>query len=149
MTTLVCNKEELQGDLQFTGGNNKFKGKTKVYQFKAHPDTYPCDFIVGFCGIAAEIVPAVSYFSDPDSYKKPPRAKISGLVLTAQKKIFIFEDDYTKWLIVDQPFYAMGSGAPYALAAMEVGATPKEAIKVAMKHDPLTGMGIRGYKLKF
>lgn len=139
----------MYGDLQFTGANNKFKGTTKVYQFKGHPDTYHCDFIVGFCGVAAEIVPAVSYFSNPDQYKRPPKSKISGLVLTAEQNIFIFEEDYTKWLAINQPFFAMGTGSTYALGAMEHGASPKEAVKSAMKHDPFTGMGIKGCKLKF
>ena len=150
LTTIACNKEEMYGDLQFTntGTGNKFKGRTKVYCFNAHEDVYPVDFIVGFCGVASDIVTAISYFSSPENYKRPPRIKgLSGLVLTAQKNIFMF-DDYTKWLAVNGPYYAVGSGSAYAIGAMSLGASPEEAVRAAMKHDAYTGLGVKGFNIK-
>lgn len=141
----------MYGDRQFTNHNsgNKFKGTTKVYSFRAHEDGYPEDFIVGFAGAASDIVTVVSYFTSPEKFKSPPRVRgLSGLVLTASQNIFMF-DDYQKWLAVDQPFYAIGSGSAYALGAMANGASPKEAVKAAMQHDSYTGMGIKGVRLKF
>jgi hypothetical protein len=38
-----------------------------------------------------------------------------------------------------EEFYAVGSGAPYALGAMELGANPYRAVQVAMKFCPYTG----------
>ena len=43
--------------------------------------------------------------------------------------------------------YAIGSGASYALGAMDAGATAKEAVKIASR-DVYTGGLIRTYKLK-
>ena len=115
MTTIAVNKEEMAGDLQFTNTNTgtKWKGKTKIYKFNAHPSTFAdCDFIVGFAGTASDIITVAEFFSMPDAFKNPPKIRsISGLVLTADKDIFIF-DDYTKWLVVNEPFAAIGSGAP-------------------------------------
>jgi len=35
-------------------------------------------------------------------------------------------------------FYSIGSGAPYALAAMHLGKSPKEAVELAALYDPGT-----------
>lgn len=136
--------------MQYTNNvtGNIWKGKTKVYRFKASPDTYnDCDFIVGFCGNASDVITICNYFNFPELFKTPPRVRgCGGLVLTAERDIFMF-DDYTKWLIVNEPFHAIGSGSPYALGAMAQGASPKEAIKIASKQDAYTGLGIKGYCL--
>lgn len=140
----------MYGDLQFTQPSNgfKFKGSTKVYKFDAHELTYEdSDFIVGFAGTASDIITVTTFFLAPEMFlKRPPRVKdLSGLVLTAKGDLFLF-DDYTKWLAIKEPFAAIGSGAQVALGAMHAGASPKEAVKVAMKHDAFTGMGIKGEK---
>jgi ATP-dependent protease HslVU (ClpYQ) peptidase subunit len=146
LTTIACNREEMYGDLQYTIASGKFKGRPKVQKFKANDHTYHEDFLMGFTGSAADMIPVISYFLRPDLYDKPPKSRVTGLVLTASGNIFVF-DDYTKWLGVDQDYYAMGSGAPFALGALQSGASPKEAVKVAMKHDIYTGMGVKGYKI--
>lgn len=150
MTTIACNKEEVYGDLQFTNHStgNKWKGETKVYRYKPHPLTCHVDFIVGYAGTAQEIVTVHSFFSEPDMFDKPPRPPrgLTGLVLTADKDIYMF-NDYSKWLIVKEPFSAIGSGSEYAKGAMSQGASPKEAVKVAMKHDSYTGLGLKGYRI--
>ena len=43
---------------------------------------------------------------------------------------------------------AIGSGSKYAYTAMDMGATAKEAVKMAMKRDTNTGGRIREVKLK-
>ncbi len=43
--------------------------------------------------------------------------------------------------------YAIGSGREYAFAAMDMGATAKEAVKIAMGRDTGTGGRIRTHKL--
>jgi hypothetical protein len=47
---------------------------------------------------------------------------------------------------VDHP-RAIGSGSDHALTAMDMGATAKEAVKMAMKRDPFTGGKIRTFKI--
>jgi ATP-dependent protease HslVU (ClpYQ) peptidase subunit len=148
LTTIAVNRECMWGDKQFTNLNtgNKWKGATKVYRFKAHPDTYAhCDFIIGFAGTAADMVTLANFFEYPDMHAKAPRVKgIMGLVLTEKKDIFMF-DDYTKWLLMKEPFAAVGSGADYALGAMAAGKSPKEAVQIASKLDAFTGLGVKGY----
>lgn len=147
MTTIACNREEMYGDLQYTNGTYKWKGNGKVFKFKAHPATCPNDFIVGFSGTAGDLVTVKHFFDNPDGYKKPPKvAELYGLVLTDKGNIYRF-NDYTRWLEVREPFAAIGSGGDFALGAMSAGATPKEAIKQAMRYDVYTGLGIKGHCL--
>lgn len=41
--------------------------------------------------------------------------------------------------------YAIGTGAPYALGAMDAGAGAKQAVKVARGRDPNTGGRVRAF----
>jgi hypothetical protein len=101
--------------------------------------------MIGFSGSASQIAYAAAFFSNPDGHKNAPRLRgLWGLVLTEKGRLFVF-DDLTSWLAVDQPFYAIGSGSPFALGALSQGASPKEAVLAATKHDPFTGMGVKEY----
>jgi hypothetical protein len=123
----------------------KFKGKTKIYQFEPHDLIHPCGFMVGFAGTASDIAQACAFFANPEAFKQPPRIRgLTGLVLDEKKNLFIF-DSMASWLRVDQKFAAIGSGSPYALGALEQGASPKDAVKAAMQHDCFTGQGIKTY----
>lgn len=74
---------------------------------------------------------------------KPPSRLVEGeadfccLVLTKEGLFW-----YDKWCrpnkVMDE-FYAIGSGAPYAMGAMAHGASANEAVNYAMKWDPYTG----------
>lgn len=44
--------------------------------------------------------------------------------------------------------YAIGSGALFALTAMDMGATAEEAVRMAAKRDTCTGGTIRTFKLE-
>jgi hypothetical protein len=135
----------MASDLQMTQHNAiTWKIKTKLFKFQAN-EAYPyADYIVGFAGTADELMEAVDYLSNPGGYKKPPVLKnTQGLVLTSKGDIYLFSK-LDKWLLLDTPYAVLGSGSMYALGAMEAGATPKEAVKVATKRDPYTGMGVKG-----
>lgn len=149
MTTIAASKIEktIAGDLQFTEGTQKWKGKTKIYKFKAHELTYPhCDFLAGFCGKASALVAVAEFFSRPEDTKPPKVSGLSGLVLTENGDIFVF-DDYKCWIAVGQDYASIGSGSSVALGALASGASVKEAIRAASKYDTYTGMGVK--ELKF
>lgn len=44
-------------------------------------------------------------------------------------------------------YYAIGSGSAYAIAAMRLGLSPKEAVALAAEFDPATGGEIEVWKL--
>lgn len=151
MTTIACNKDELAGDLQFTNMSDfsKWKGVTKVYRFEPHEKTYSvCPFIVGFAGTAQDIITVSEFFSQPDEFNQLPKVKgLRGLVLTERRDIFVF-DTYTHWIKVNQPYMAIGTGAPFSMGVLAAGGSPTEAIKVAMKHDSFTGFGVKSLRFK-
>lgn len=138
----------MYGDLQYTTGDHyKWKGKGKVFKYKASP-LWHCDYIVGFAGTAEAVVSVNWYFTNPNDFPPPKvgRGELYGLVLTAEGEIYRF-NNYSKWLQVHEDYAAIGSGGMYALGALASGKTPKEAVKVAMGMDPFTGMGIKGYRV--
>lgn len=143
MTTIACNRESIACDLQVTSGNTRFKVKTKIFSFDPHERTYNKPFMVGYCGEVEQALDVIDWLTYPDA-PIPRRKKVEFLVLTQDKKIFTFYNP-TQWIEFDEPSLAIGSGADYALAAMRVGKTPKEAVEVAAKLDIKTGMGIREY----
>lgn len=51
--------------------------------------------------------------------------------------------------ISKEPFFAIGSGAPYALGALEMKATAKQATSVAIKKDSKSGGKPQVYELKY
>lgn len=144
MTTIVTNKQEMACDLQMTlNMTTKTKAKTKIFKIDPHEMHFHEPFIIGFCGSASEIIDVVDFYERPEIYERLPRTKnLSGLVLTESGKIFQF-DSPGKWLAVDGPYAAMGSGSNVALGALHMGATPKEAVLAASKVDPFTGMGTK------
>lgn len=144
MTTIAASKYRMACDLQFTHSSGmKFKGRTKIYAFGAN-SWYPKPYILGAAGGAADINKLVSYMQTDSGDEHEP--KIDGcefMVLTSDKKLYTFGDSYRDWIEIDQPFYAVGSGAHFALGAMASGCDPLEAVKATMKLDAATGMGTK------
>lgn len=53
-----------------------------------------------------------------------------------------FELTGDQWDQIRTPYWAVGSGRDYALVAMYLGKSPKEAVEVAMQFDAKTGLEI-------
>ncbi|AXP04273.1 proteasome subunit beta [Pseudomonas fluorescens] len=83
-----------------------------------------------------------AYFGTPS----PTPVECSGYVVHGGKLMMVGHDDKTGlWkqeLDLANPD-AIGSGAPYALAAMDMGASAEDAVRAAMKRDIYTGGLIR------
>ena len=56
-----------------------------------------------------------------------------GLVLTADNELLLYEGPFPDRLLDDS--HAIGSGAPFAKAALGLGQSPEQAVKVAIKHS--------------
>lgn len=147
MTTIAANKTQIACDLQAThSGGLKFKLKTKILEFY-QPLIWPTPFYVGLCGDVDSFPDMIDYFSDPTARKPPKGGSGDFLILTDDKKIFTFKNP-SKWIAVNQDFYAVGTGMNYAMSAMECGKTPLEAVKIASKFDLYTGMGFKHIDIK-
>jgi hypothetical protein len=149
MTTIAVNKYAMACDLQFThSGGIKFKGKTKIIDLK--PEVAKAIFgvnraFIGFCGNADIWGEIVSWYDSPGE-KLPKTKGIELLLLTDKQKIY-HGTTLSNWMEICEPHFSIGSGMHLALSAMQIGATPKEAVKAAAKYDPNTGMGVKEYLL--
>lgn len=152
MTTIaakVCKEGgQIASDLQAThSGGLKFKLKTKILEF-SQPLIWPTKFYLGLCGDLDSFSDVISYLTDPTDFKRAPRGTGGDfLVLTGDKKLFTFKSP-AKWMAIDSPFYAVGTGMNYAMSAMDCGKTALQAVKVASKYDIYTGMGFKSFDLK-
>lgn len=131
----------MAGDKQFTHNGMKMLGKTKIFEIP----TLSCKELfgvgrafVGFAGNADNFYIAQQWLETPD--KKVPKLRgIEMLMLTDQGKIY-HASQFENWMELGHKHYAIGSGMYYAISAMECGKNPYEAVKVASKYDPNTGM---------
>ena len=74
----------------------------------------------------------------------PKLENIAGLRVDLKRRIWLYEG--TIWQHI-KGFYAIGSGAPFALAAMDAGAGAFEAVRIGIKRDPYSGGKITQVRL--
>jgi ATP-dependent protease HslVU (ClpYQ) peptidase subunit len=61
-----------------------------------------------------------------------------GALLVRPDGLYMFNEDYVA-LPIEEGWFAIGNGAPYAMAAYLAGADPVEAVRIACKLDVYTG----------
>lgn len=80
--------------------------------------------------------------------KKTPIPKLehmSALMFDTKRKLWLYEGII--WRPIGKPFYAIGSGACFALAAMMAGADAVEACRIGAELDPYSGGKVRWVKI--
>jgi ATP-dependent protease HslVU (ClpYQ) peptidase subunit len=134
MTTIVYRDGEMACDSQSTttseaGGSRAFKC-VKMYR-KGR----------SIVGLAGETFAGLVFLDWLDSGQDPPDRLIDGdadftaLVLRPGKRLY----EYDRWCRaerINQRFYAVGSGAKAALGALHMGASARQAVRIACKIDP-------------
>jgi ATP-dependent protease HslVU (ClpYQ) peptidase subunit len=136
MTTIVATTAMMASDRRVTGGP-MFKA-TKIQRIKGS--------IYGGAGSIEQIAKMFEWFKNPDmkpDWKFQPEFEILQL---SPEGLFLWGIEMIA-LPVEMPYYAIGSGAHYALGALECGAPVEEAIKIAHKFDPFTGREVQVHKL--
>ncbi|QOI67993.1 hypothetical protein vecB_055 [Escherichia phage VEcB] len=85
---------------------------------------------------AQETIPGLVIQSDPDKEDE----EFVALVVHPDGKIYMHEgNNPTRAYPLTEDYYAVGSGADFALAALDAGATPEEAMEVAKLRDAFSG----------
>lgn len=141
ITTIAVNKNEIACDQQVSHSSGyKLKIKSKIHYFY-NTLIYPKPFYIGFAGSLDEAHSVLEWLNSPT--EKPPRTKMNEfIILTEDKKVFTFINPL-RWIPIEEPFYAIGSGGQFALGALHAGSTPKEAVVIASKCDSGTGLGVK------
>jgi ATP-dependent protease HslVU (ClpYQ) peptidase subunit len=76
----------------------------------------------------------------------PKLQDISALHLRVDGSLWEYEGE--AWVKQDTGYYATGSGSPYAFAAMDAGASAKDAVRIAIKRDANSGGRVQSLRLK-
>lgn len=148
MTTIIATKTKILSDGKTTVGSRvddyDFKKVRKIGDYLvggAGRLTSILTFFSWFeqnlqCQAAQEAIPGLMIQSDPDKDDED----FVALVVHPDGKIFIHEGaDPRRAFPIDREYTAVGSGADFALAAMDAGATPEEAMEVAKRRDAFSG----------
>lgn len=131
MTTIATDGYEIACDGRVTFGSQPiYNSKAKLFKIGNH--------IIGGCGIEDLCLEYVKWRAkgSPED-ERPQMQEFTGIHLT-KKGVFIVNAPYFNLQKADKVL-AIGSGADFAVGAMAYGASPREAVKIAMKYDTGTG----------
>jgi 20S proteasome alpha/beta subunit len=140
VTTIVYKDGVLASDSQMTEDSRKYNC-TKLYRVD--------DAIVGLAGSQAGLVFLRWFRGGMDRKKKPLFNKDDDFAaIVVDKDGVVVYDRYCEPEPVVEPYHAIGSGAPAAFAALDMGATAEEAVAAAAKRDIYTGGPIQVMRLE-
>ena len=138
MTTIVCTRSGMAADRRATGIH--IMRVTKIHRVNGA--------LIGVSGNMEQALRFIEWRRNPEqrpSFAEQPN--FAALELTIDGGILYWGAELIP-IPVENDYFAIGSGSPYALGALAMGATPKEAIKVATKWDEATGSEIQSVTLK-
>ena len=99
------------------------------------------DGVIATAGVMATGHKFYQWMADCRRGEPPDMTDTSALLITGTQILHFDQvpDPYP----IDDPFAAIGTGSMAALACMQLGHSPKEAVRIAAKIDPYTGGKIR------
>jgi ATP-dependent protease HslVU (ClpYQ) peptidase subunit len=130
MTTIACDGNSMAGDgMVCCGGTVHGRNFVKVRQIGDGR-------IVGFTGSAYDIEPFCAWLSDGGD-RPTLSEEFEALVLDPKGECRAYSDKCES--IIEELPTACGSGKEFALAAMDAGAEPSEAVEIAAQRSLGTG----------
>ena len=135
MTVIAVRDGVMAADSRGTFGQQPYHC-AKIYRTRAG--------IVGMAGDASACLAFAQHFDGvevPDEHLKGAAA----LVLCAEG--IVLYDESARGERVQEPFFAIGSGAPVALGAMHMGATAREAARAACRWNNDCGLPVVALRL--
>jgi ATP-dependent protease HslVU (ClpYQ) peptidase subunit len=140
LTTITYKDGILATDTQLTWGDTRHY-TTKVKRL-------PTGIIIACAGIVASERKAHEIFSDSNwrSLDLSEKAKSFSAMLFIDGKLHLCTGNYIPIPISDR-FFAIGTGAPFALAAMSLGCSAADSIKLAADFDVNTNKVIEEYEI--
>ena len=141
MTTLAYRDGELATDGRVTAGDMIISDRRKkVHRLKDGS-------IVAWSGSVQSAELLMRHLrSNKRDHQPPHMENIGALWLRLDGTLWEYEGE--AWVKQDPGYYATGSGSPYAFAAMDAGASAKEAVRIAIKRDANSGGRVQALKLR-
>lgn len=134
MTTICWDGKTLAADSQ---AHTTFKSRIrKLYRL-------PDGAIFGAAGLVQEALAVLAWLEGGE--KPGDLENFEGLIVTEAGASVIGMRLMREPVL--EPFYAIGSGAHFALAAMALGASAVEAVRIASRFDPGTGGRVESMRL--
>lgn len=150
VTTIAFDGRYLAADSQMSDGNGSRTGAVRKITQLAKGGALPDDAVFVVSGLAQAITEATAAL--PDNY---PKFKIDTtqfyrLVIFFKNGAIAEYDGNSAYQTPNESrkFITMGTGADYAMGAMEAGKTAKEAVKIATKYDVNSGGDILVFDTK-
>lgn len=136
MTVIAWDGKILAADRMVVDGYAKFPG-TKIHRINGE--------LFGASGCWPTGIARLDWVRagmDPASYPRVSEEEFGRLIrITADGQIMLYTLNGFP-MRYESPFYAIGSGSEFALAAMYLGQTAKQAVHVASELSSECGMGI-------
>lgn len=98
--------------------------------------------------VAAWINAGCKAAAKPDGLSADKEERSGFLLARPDGKAFWLTQPWLRQVEITDEFFALGSGADYALGAMAMGASARRAVQIAMRFDPNTGRGINAIRVK-
>lgn len=136
MTTIAFRDGIIAFDTLITADEKVFSTKDKAFKIN--------DYIVGCAGNLTDIEKFLNWVKS-DMPEEKPKISIEAILIKGNKVNIV--SDNCVFSKMAGKFCAIGTGANYALGAMEMGATAKQAVAIARKYDRLTGRKIKEIKI--
>ena len=136
MTTIAWDGKTLAADRMACIGNTKNTCISKIHTLKE--GGYAA--AAGHAGAGALVFQWLDKGAMADDYPLSDPELCTVIVITKDGQILQF--DGSAPVKLEAPFYAIGSGRDFALAAMHLGKSAKEAVEISSELDQSTGNGV-------
>ena len=104
--------------------------------------------MVGFCGDPIAGYGGAQYLAG-ELQERPYTGKDDVLFLVYRDgQLSLADSEYREFPLKGNKYYAIGSGEQAAMVAMHMGATAKDAVRMAIKVDECSGGPVREYTLE-
>lgn len=137
MTSIAFDGKTLASDSQVTSGGTRAGTLQKVYHLKK---SRVGECLVGFAGEASKLIGFLQYLEK--LRKEPPSGTYDAVVIVKENSTIRGYDDGEEYVLLTAPV-AIGSGGDFALAALHMGYSAVEAVRLAIKLDIYSGGDIQ------
>lgn len=121
---------------------------TKIFKVR---DGAGEEWLVGGAGVLPTILNFINWFTSPAAIvaeaDSPPMEDTGVLAMNSRGQVVFYSESAIP-VVVEEPYFAIGSGADYAMGALDAGASIRRALSIATLRDPNTGKGATLLKLR-
>lgn len=138
MTCIAWDGEMLAGDRQATHGGTPVHYGRKVHRIRRFDDgrivLFGCAGLTGDCHVYER-------WAAGKLTEAPKFTELHVLSVDEDRQVWVATENM-HWFPVREKYWAIGSGAEYALGAMAAGKNARDAVRIAMRYDNGCGIGV-------